>query len=52
LCARIGVENANLVRLAHYPPNEHMARVADELGLMVWEKIPVCWIIGQCSTIS
>jgi hypothetical protein len=22
---------------AHYPHNEHMARVADELGLMVWD---------------
>jgi len=31
--------NANFVRLAHYPHNEHMARVADELGLMVWEEI-------------
>jgi beta-glucuronidase len=37
LCARIGVENANFVRLAHCPHNEHMARVADELGLMVWD---------------
>jgi beta-glucuronidase len=37
--------NANFVRLAHYPHNEHMARVADELGLMVWEEIPVYWAI-------
>jgi beta-galactosidase/beta-glucuronidase len=29
-----------------------MARVADELGLMVWEEIPALWNIGQCSTIS
>jgi beta-galactosidase/beta-glucuronidase len=29
-----------------------MAHVADELGLMVWEEIPVYWAIGQCSTIS
>ncbi|MBI2517913.1 MAG: beta-glucuronidase [Opitutae bacterium] len=35
----------NFVRLAHYPHNEHMARVADELGLMVWEEIPVYWTI-------
>jgi beta-glucuronidase len=37
--------NCNFVRLAHYPHNEHMARVADELGIMVWEEIPVYWTI-------
>lgn len=35
----------NFVRLAHYPHNEHMARVADELGLMLWEEVPVYWTI-------
>lgn len=35
----------NFVRLAHYPHNEWMARVADELGLMLWEEIPVYWTI-------
>jgi beta-glucuronidase len=35
----------NFVRLAHYPHNEHMARVADELGIMVWEEVPVYWTI-------
>jgi beta-glucuronidase len=35
----------NFVRLAHYPHNEHMARVADEMGIMVWEEIPVYWTI-------
>lgn len=34
---------ANFVRLAHYPHNEHMARLADEMGLMVWSEIPVYW---------
>ncbi len=37
--------NCNFVRLAHYPHNEYMARVADELGLMLWEEIPVYWTI-------
>ncbi len=37
--------NCNFVRLAHYPHNEHMARMADELGLMLWEEIPVYWTI-------
>jgi beta-glucuronidase len=35
----------NFVRLAHYPHNEQMLRVADELGLMVWAEIPVYWTI-------
>jgi beta-glucuronidase len=37
--------NANFVRLAHYPHNEHMLRLADELGLMVWSEIPVYWTV-------
>jgi beta-glucuronidase len=37
--------NCNYVRLAHYPHNENMARVADEMGIMVWEEIPVYWTI-------
>ncbi|MFZ4521283.1 MAG: glycoside hydrolase family 2 protein [Bacteroidales bacterium] len=35
----------NFVRLAHYPHNENMARVADEMGIMVWEENPVYWTI-------
>jgi beta-glucuronidase len=35
----------NFVRLAHYPHNEYMVRIADELGLMLWEEIPVYWTI-------
>jgi beta-glucuronidase len=37
--------NCNFIRLVHYPHNEHMARVADELGLMLWEEVPVYWTI-------
>jgi beta-glucuronidase len=37
---------ANFVRLAHYPHNEHMARLADELGLLVWAEIPVYWSVA------
>ncbi len=36
----------NYVRLAHYPHNEHMVRLADQLGLLVWEEIPVYWTIS------
>ena len=35
----------NYVRLAHYPHNEHMVRLADQMGLMVWSEIPVYWTI-------
>ena len=35
----------NFVRLAHYPHNEFMVKVADELGLMVWSEIPVYWTL-------
>ncbi len=35
----------NYVRLAHYPHNDHMLRVADELGLLVWAEIPVYWTL-------
>jgi beta-glucuronidase len=33
----------NFVRLAHYPHNENMARVADKMGLLLWEEVPVYW---------
>ena len=35
----------NYVRLAHYPHNEHMVRLADKMGMMVWEEIPVYWTV-------
>lgn len=35
----------NYVRLAHYPHNEYMLKLADKMGLMVWEEIPVYWTI-------
>ena len=31
----------NFVRLAHYPHNENIVRLADQMGLMVWSEIPV-----------
>jgi beta-glucuronidase len=37
---------ANFVRLAHYPYNEDMARLADRMGLVVWEEVPVYWDIA------
>ena len=37
--------NCNFVRLAHYPHNEYMVRLADQMGIMVWAEIPVYWTI-------
>jgi beta-glucuronidase len=37
---------ANYVRLAHYPHNENMVRMADRMGLMVWSEVPVYWTIN------
>jgi beta-glucuronidase len=36
----------NYVRLAHYPHNEHMLRLADQMGILVWEENPVYWTIS------
>lgn len=33
----------NYVRLAHYPHNEYMTRLADRMGLLVWSEVPVYW---------
>lgn len=38
--------NCNYVRLAHYPHNEEMMRLADEMGLLVWAEVPVYWTIS------
>jgi len=35
----------NFVRLAHYPHNEAMLRMADQMGLLVWAEVPVYWTI-------
>lgn len=35
----------NFVRLAHYPHNEAMLHMADQMGLLVWEEVPVYWTI-------
>jgi beta-glucuronidase len=35
----------NFVRLAHYPHSEAMLRMADQMGVLVWEEVPVYWTI-------
>ncbi len=31
----------NLIRLAHYPQNEYTVRLAEKMGFLLWEEIPV-----------
>ncbi|MEO5942881.1 MAG: glycoside hydrolase family 2 TIM barrel-domain containing protein [Ferruginibacter sp.] len=38
--------NCNYVRLAHYPHNELMLKLADEMGILVWAEVPVYWTIS------
>lgn len=38
--------NCNYLRLAHYPHHEMAARLADELGFLLWEEIPVYWAVA------
>lgn len=42
LAKRLG---CNFMRLAHYPHNERMAELADEMGILLWEEVPVYWAI-------
>jgi len=35
----------NFLRLTHYPHHEHVARLADEEGLLLWAEVPVYWAI-------
>jgi beta-glucuronidase len=37
---------ANFVRLAHYPHDERMTRLADRMGILVWSEIPVYWAVA------
>lgn len=41
---------ANFLRLAHYPHHEHVARLADELGMLLWSEVPVYWAIDFANT--
>jgi len=36
----------NFMRLAHYPHHERAAEIADKMGLLLWEEIPVYWSIA------
>ena len=36
----------NFVRAAHYPYSRYAAQVADEMGLLLWEEVPIYWNIN------
>ncbi len=38
--------NANFVRTAHYPNQQQTYTIADRMGLLVWEEIPMFWFTG------
>lgn len=42
--------NCNFLRLAHYPHSEKMARLADRLGILLWEELPVYWSLDFASS--
>ncbi len=31
----------NFARTSHYPQNEHILRMAEEMGILIWEEIPI-----------
>lgn len=31
----------NMIRLAHYPQNEYIVRMAEKMGFLIWEEIPI-----------
>lgn len=33
----------NFARLAHYPHQENIVRLADEMGMLLWEELPLYW---------
>jgi len=36
----------NFIRAAHYPYSRHAAKAADEMGLLLWEEVPIYWNIN------
>lgn len=44
--AEIKALGCNFARLAHYTHNDHMTRVADEVGILLWCEVPVYWGIN------
>ena len=41
LLEEVAALGCNMVRLSHYPQNEHIVRMAEEMGIVLWEEIPL-----------
>lgn len=50
--AKIKADGFNFLRLAHYPQDPSVLRAADELGLIVWEEIPLVNVIDMSDEFS
>lgn len=35
----------NMMRLAHYPHSEEMSKLADREGILLWEELPIYWVL-------
>ncbi len=35
----------NIIRLSHYPHSERISKLADKMGILLWEEIPVYWAL-------
>jgi beta-glucuronidase len=41
ILSEVAALGCNFIRPAHYPQNEHIVRMAERMGLMIWEEIPL-----------
>ena len=41
LLAEAKALGCNMIRLAHYPQNEYTVRMAEKMGFLLWEEIPI-----------
>lgn len=44
--------HGNFFRLAHYPHTRRFAQIADEMGVLLWEEIPVYWDIDFSNPVT
>jgi len=44
--------NGNFARLAHYPHSRAAARIADQMGIILWEEVPVYWDIDFANPVT
>jgi len=46
ILAEVSKLGGNFLRAAHYPYSRHLAKEADNAGILLWEEIPVYWNIN------